>query len=1703
MSGNQQPSFVNTLISSAAGGNATSKTNLRNAISSRINYYVGTNGNRGAKYVEIDVHNEALWNPSYWNIFNPTTAGASSLSIASIFNDVHSAAVAAGNPNLRLYTNEFNVLQFSPNSISSAGVSSGSDQYANWYRDEVEAIKNAGGAVSGIGMQEYANLTQTGTNAHSAATIQKALQNLSVEGLPLTMAEYGHAGGTTSATSASLGPAAMDMAVRMFYGNPLATSFMMWGWWDTSGNTPPAQMIITTPGNSTYTLTALGQKWAALMNEFSTHTSATVDANGAISFNGFYGDYNIGSQSLFSNLALAKGTTSYSLNLTAPPQWSMWNVNNSGTWGSASNWIGGGIANSIGQTAYFGNTGAARSITVDAARTVGMLAINSTGGYTIGGAMITLDGSAGQAAIYVANGSHQIDAPLMPADDTTITVAPAGSMLTLTNLQASNVTLTKAGAGTVVVNNLHAAGLNVGGGTMRVAPNGTSSGASNVSSLVISGATDAWTSKLDLTNNSMIIGYTDASPLATIQNQIQSGADDGNWTGMGISSSAAASVATDGSNPHKTGRGFGDASALGLSSFAGQSITGPAIVIRYTLLGDGNLDGAVNALDFNALASNFGASNSTWILGDFDLDGEVDSSDFAAMATNFNSVLSPGVSLGSVVPEPASLAAIAMLAALAQRRRNPRRLRLSGSSKPSQPIRDAATRLSSSKSSGRTRPNTPSRALAAACFLATTIAGVAQAQTTLTGSSLAMKSRASATLGTTSFVGTYLVVPSGGATVNFTVNANAGASGSGNPHMQLVIADTTASFSINSTSATNYATSNITLPAGTYMVRNERDYSSNVGVSRSFTVNNLSVNTVGGSTATFSNINDGTTALAAADTYITNFRQGPASVALGGPGDVPLLPGTSVNTNLARIGFNFGTAVPGSSPTGVNNYLGSNNTTQQTQYQAHLLQNFNAIVPENMGKWSSDEPTQGNTSNMSGVDTMLNYAQAHHMNVRMHNLIWGSQQPSFATTLLSQAAAGSMTSQTNLRNAITSRINYYVGTGTASDRANKYQQLDVYNESYHTGSTVAGSYWNVYTPTGIADMYRQAHAAAPNVPLFVNDYNIFEDGGDRFANYYAQHIEQLRSAGIAAGFGDVVGGIGTQYYPNNIASVYGDPNAGTVSGSAHNPARVMQTLQNLSTGGLPIVLTEFGVKPPGATGAGGASISLNASTQQAAASILSDSMRLVFGNPNGNGFMMWGFQAEGSGSTFGTNLFQGESALYTVVSSGAGAWSAANWTLTPSGQVWQTLLGIQNWGVSGSDGKALAGWTTQLTGASAPIVGPDGKIAFTGFYGDYNIGNQSGFSNLSLIKGATDYFLALAAPPNWSLWNAANSGSLSAASNWTTGGVPNVAGQTAYFGPAASARTVTSDAPRTLGMLALDSAGAYTIGGTGTISLQGFNNTSGHVAAIYVASGSHQIDAAIVPLDNTTITVAPAVSTLTLMNLQPSTVGLTKAGAGKAIVNNVRAAALNIAGGTFAIAPNGTSSGASFIDSLTIAGAPDAWLGTLDLTNNDLAVANGSIATIQNQIRTAYSNGTWLGPGITSSHAAAIAADSSNPHKTGLGFATASSLGVSMFDGQPVSDSTVLIRYTLLGDSNLDHVVNALDFNALASNFAASNSSWVFGDFNLDGNVDSTDFAALATNFNSALSPTTALGSLVPEPAALGAIAMIAATQKRRRRKRH
>src|SRR5205814_1964865 len=94
-----------------------------------------------------------------------------------------------------------------------------------------------------------------------------------------------------------------------------------------------------------------------------------------------------------------------------------------------------------------------------------------------------------------------------------------------------------------------------------------------------------------------------------------------------------------------------------------------SIVTRYVFFGDANLDGSVNSGDFTALAQNFNATSRFWWQGDFNYDGTVNALDFNMIATNFGQVM-PANPLGTLVPEPATVAALLLPALLLRRRRD-------------------------------------------------------------------------------------------------------------------------------------------------------------------------------------------------------------------------------------------------------------------------------------------------------------------------------------------------------------------------------------------------------------------------------------------------------------------------------------------------------------------------------------------------------------------------------------------------------------------------------------------------------------------------------------------------------------------------------------------------------------------------------------------------------------------------------------------------------------------------------------------------------------------------------------------------------------------------------------------------------------------------------------------------------------------------
>jgi hypothetical protein len=208
-----------------------------------------------------------------------------------------------------------------------------------------------------------------------------------------------------------------------------------------------------------------------------------------------------------------------------------------------------------------------------------------------------------------------------------------------------NLTVTGPNATVVFDSNEHLAGISLSDGAKATIAQGSTTSTLYTGMLSIDSS-----STLDVTTNIVYIDYAAAgqpSPNAAIRAAITeaSGTYGTAFTGDGITSSTAeslnAALYANGTTPAYT-VGYADGSDPYLNG------EGPAAgieEIRFTLLGDLNLDGVVNSADFILFADSFGQSGgaaAAYYHGDVNYDGTVNSEDFILFADNF------GKSLGSV-----------------------------------------------------------------------------------------------------------------------------------------------------------------------------------------------------------------------------------------------------------------------------------------------------------------------------------------------------------------------------------------------------------------------------------------------------------------------------------------------------------------------------------------------------------------------------------------------------------------------------------------------------------------------------------------------------------------------------------------------------------------------------------------------------------------------------------------------------------------------------------------------------------------------------------------------------------------------------------------------------------------------------------------------------------------------------------------------
>jgi T5SS/PEP-CTERM-associated repeat protein len=229
----------------------------------------------------------------------------------------------------------------------------------------------------------------------------------------------------------------------------------------------------------------------------------------------------------------------------------------------------------------------------------------------------------------------------------------------------------------------------------------------------------------------------------------------------------------------------------------------------------------------------------------------------------------------------------------------------------------------------------------------------------------------------------------------------------------------------------------------------------------------------------------------------------------------------------------------------------------------------------------------------------------------------------------------------------------------------------------------------------------------------------------------------------------------------------------------------------------------------------------------------------------------------------------------------------------------------------------------------------------------------------------------------------------------------------------------------------------------------------------------------------------------------------------------IRVASLDILG-TATTPHSNTGPAASVLGSLSITG------GTFDLADNDLILHATDVATMTALLKAGYNGGLWNGSGIISSEAL-LAGHSGQ----GLGILSGANYlalhaGSPLLDGQTVLPTDVVVKYTYLGDLNLDGAITASDYAQIDAAYLLhpnSGNTWINGDLNFDGKITAADYALMDNAYahrNAALAATmialhtqefgapytSALAAAAaPEPASLSLLALGAAALLVRRRK--
>lgn len=193
-----------------------------------------------------------------------------------------------------------------------------------------------------------------------------------------------------------------------------------------------------------------------------------------------------------------------------------------------------------------------------------------------------------------------------------------------------------------------------------------------------------------------------------------------------------------------------------------------------------------------------------------------------------------------------------------------------------------------------------------------------------------------------------------------------------------------------------------------------------------------------------------------------------------------------------------------------------------------VAKHFNTLVAENAMKPSSLQPTRGKFT-FDRADALVDYAIAHNMKMRGHNLLWHSQVPDWFFQDPNDPKKPATREQllSVLHDHITAVLTHFK---TKYGEKNPIYCWDVVNEVLDGDGTLRDSKWlEIIGPDYIKYAFQYAHEADPNMQLYINDYGI--EGNNAKTQGMYNLVKSLLDAGVP------VNGVGFQMHISLTNSV--------------------------------------------------------------------------------------------------------------------------------------------------------------------------------------------------------------------------------------------------------------------------------------------------------------------------------------------------------------------------------------------------------------------------------------------------------------------------------------------------------------------------------------------------------------------------------------